>query len=48
MKDELIYIHNEIGQIFVRGIDAIHIANALQMLDELIRKDEEDNGDNNQ
>ena len=36
--DELIRAYNELGQIFVRGEDAKHMATALFMIEEALRK----------
>ena len=41
MKEDLIRANNELQQIFVRGIDAIHMTNALMILDNLIQKSDE-------
>lgn len=40
-KDLLIQIHNELQQIYVRGVDSIHMANALVQIENLISTDEE-------
>ena len=37
MKNTLITIHNELQQIFTRGIDTIHMANALVQLEQIIQ-----------
>lgn len=42
MKDELIYINNELQQIYVRGIDTVHMANALNVISQLIKSAEEE------
>lgn len=36
MKEVLISINNELQQIYVRGIDTVHMANALNMISQLI------------
>lgn len=36
MKDQLIRAHDELQQIFVRGVDAIHMANAIVVLENCI------------
>lgn len=36
MKEVLITINNELQQIYVRGIDTVHMANALNMISQLI------------
>ena len=38
MKQELAAINNELQQIYVRGIDAVHMAKALMTLEELYNK----------
>lgn len=46
MKEVLIGINNELQQIYVRGIDTVHMANALNMISQLIREaDESDKGE---
>lgn len=37
MKDQLIRAHDELQQIFVRGVDSIHMANAIMILENCIR-----------
>lgn len=36
MKEVLISINNELQQIYVRGIDTVHMANALKGISDLI------------
>lgn len=38
MKDKLINAHNELQQIFVRGIDSVHMANALVAIEQVIQE----------
>ena len=38
MKEKLIQAHNELQQIFVRGIDSVHMANALVVLEQVIKE----------
>lgn len=38
MKEKLVNIHNELQQIFVRGIDSVHMANALIAIEQVIQE----------
>lgn len=38
MKEKLINAHNELQQIFVRGIDSVHMANALVAIEQVINE----------
>lgn len=38
MKEKLINAHNELQQIFVRGIDSVHMANALVAIEQVIQE----------
>ena len=45
MKEVLISINNELQQIYVRGIDTVHMANALNWLSQLINALSDKNDD---
>nr|MBQ4455632.1 hypothetical protein [Clostridia bacterium] len=48
MKEKLIQAHNELQQIFVRGIDSVHMANALVVLEQVIKELEEEKSEDKQ
>ena len=45
-KKELLKVHETLQLIFVRGIDAVHMANALMQLEHVIQKEGENNDSN--
>lgn len=45
-KKQLIEVHERLQLIFVRGIDAVHMAQALMTLEQIIQKEGENNDSN--
>ena len=45
-KKELLKVHETLQLIFVRGLDAVHMANALMQLEQIIQKEEKENDSN--
>ena len=41
MNEKLMYINNELQQIYVRGVDTVHMAKALQAIAELVDEEQQ-------